>query len=168
MEIWRTTMNLRSRSSLRRGPSVGDSFSNLSCDQSTDSSIIDSSVTSLDGSLSLSASCSDCQYGFKRIPRRRTRRRHTKKQRNSHLTRVVPLVIALMAVRYTIVSSSQQAQASSEIFGVRDATICAFLFYMLCKMQLYLQGQENPMNHPVYKLLVRGLNRLRRRSKNQT
>lgn len=170
-EIWRTTMNLRSRSTLRRGPSIGDSSSILSCDQSMDNSVFENSVASMsmDGSLSLTASCSESLHGFKRIPRRRTRRRHTKKPRNSHLTRVAPFILVAMVLRYAAVSSSQQGfvngNGADEIFGLQDATICAFLFYIFCKMQLYIQGQEDPTNHPIYKLLVMVQNSLRRFSK---
>eukprot|EP00547_Thalassionema_nitzschioides_P002128 CAMPEP_0194212926 /NCGR_PEP_ID=MMETSP0156-20130528/13104_1 /TAXON_ID=33649 /ORGANISM="Thalassionema nitzschioides, Strain L26-B" /LENGTH=651 /DNA_ID=CAMNT_0038940833 /DNA_START=196 /DNA_END=2151 /DNA_ORIENTATION=+ len=170
-EIWKTTMNLRSRSTLRRGPSVGDSSSILSCDQSMESSIVDNSIASMsmDGSLSLTASCSESLHGFKRIPRRRTRRRHAKKQRNSHLTRMAPVILVAMVTRYVMVTSGQQGSvngnAVDEIFGFQDATICAFLFYIFCKMQLYLQGDENPMNHPVYRLLNMGWNSFKRLAK---
>jgi len=177
-DMWKSNMNhLRSRSMLRRGTSTGDSSSTIISQESFDSGVpFDTSVvsTTMDDSLSLSASCcTDNQYGLKRIPRRRTRRPRsaTKKRYTSfQFLMTSAFVLAIMIVRYIMVSSGQHKEStsvssretvSSSFSSVLEMAQVVFAFYLFCKWQKFLKGEEDPMKHPVCRIIKKGWKRIR-------
>jgi len=171
--MWKSNMtNLQSRSQLQRSTSIGDSASSvISHDNSFVGGIpFDSSMTgnNMDDSLSLCSSCcTDSQYRLKRLRRRRIHRplSNTRKWNTSYQFMLTSaFVLIVMVLRYVMVSSGKENESaatpeivSSGFSGVMEMAQVVLAFYIFCKWQNFLNGQEDPMNHPIYQVMRKSL-----------
>jgi hypothetical protein len=144
VEMWKTTMSLKSRAStLQRCDSMGDASTIASFGESN-SFCGNQSVNSLDTT----------DYQYKRMPRRsraRSSSTSARRKRRKKQVRIMVAVVLAMVIRYymvgrqavaaTVAAPPLEESSSNHMFGVFSLMQVGLAFFAFVKTQRYLEGR---------------------------